>query len=93
MATKKDITRDALIAERAKIVFNAIVENDGDVFAIHNGDELQLKTVAVADGKLVGIVAGTKGGVKTIDISGDEVIRVRTESIIGEIAVDESKDE
>ena len=59
MATKKDITRDALIAERAKIVFNAIVENDGDVFAIHNGDEVQLKTVAVADGKLVGIVTPT----------------------------------
>ena len=93
MATKKTTPADAIISERAKIVFNAIVENDGEVYAMHNGEEVQLKTVAVADGKLVGIVSTTKGGVKTIDISGDEVIRIRTETILAELASDDGKDE
>ena len=70
------------LVERAKVVFNAIIANDGEVYAVHNGENVLLKTVAVADGKLVGIVAANNGGIKTLDISGDKVIRIRTETIL-----------
>ena len=105
------------LVERAKVVFNAIIANDGEVYAVHNGENVLLKTVAVcltadsrsqiatngsgeaerdwntkpkpvavADGKLVGIVAANNGGIKTLDISGDKVIRIRTETILDDSA-------
>ncbi|GEM_PF-5109943 len=95
MATKKQTALDVILGDRAKAVFNAIVAGEGDVFALHNGENVQLKTVAVADGKLVGIVSSSArgGGVKTIDISYDEVIRVKTEVILEQTAEAEFDDE
>ena len=77
------------VAGRAKTVFNAIVANDGQVYAVHNDENVLLKTVAVADGKLVGIVAANNGGIKTLDITGDKVVRIRTETILNEPTNDE----
>ena len=73
--------------EQALAIFNAIL-GEGEVYAVHNGENVKLKTVAVADGKLAGIIAGSSGGVKTIDITGDRILRVTTE-----IVVDPDEDE
>lgn len=68
------------LTDRARKIFDAIL-GEGDVFAIHNGDEVKLKTVARTGDKLVGIIATNSGGVKTIDISNDEVVRIVKETI------------
>ncbi len=69
------------LTDRALAIFNAIL-GEGEVFAVHNGENVRLKTVALTDGKLAGIIAGNSGGVKTIDITDDRVLRVTTEIII-----------
>lgn len=69
---------------KARSVFEAILSG-GDVFAEHNDENVKLKTVAVSDGKLIGVISANSGsGVKLIDITKDRVVRISTEVVFEE---------
>lgn len=72
------------VVSKARSVFDAILSG-GDVYAEHNDENVKLKTVAVNDGKLIGVVSANSGsGVKLIDITKDRVVKISTEVVFEE---------
>ena len=82
MSMKEEV--ESNIVDKARSVFDAIIRG-GDVYAEHNDENIKLKTVALSDGKLIGVISTNSGsGVKLIDITKDRIVKVSTEVVFDE---------